>query len=318
MMREFRWKLISIVCILILATALYKISVMMNNKEDDSVKYLIGVSQSNLIEPWRIMLNREIKQESKKYEDLRVIFTDATNDNNKQVKDIFKLVNHGIDLLIISPNDTESLTTSIKQVYEKDIPVIVVARDIQGEDYTLFIGPNNKEIGKKAGQYVVKMLGEQGGNIIEIQGTLSSPPVTERSEGFREEIVKKDNIHIVDTLVADWLRDKAEDKLKEVIMRHNNIDVIFAHNDAMAYGAYIAAKKYRINGIKFIGVDGLAGENGGIKLVEDKILECTFTSPTGGKEAIEYAIKILNNESNIPKKIKLKSEIITESTVIDN
>jgi ABC-type sugar transport system substrate-binding protein len=287
---------------------------LVNENEEDQIKYLIGVSQSNLIEPWRIMLNREIKQESKKNEDIRVIFTDATNNNEKQVSDIEELVDQGIDLLIISPNDTEDLTFAIKQVYQK-IPVIVVARDIQGEDYTLFIGPNNKEIGKKAGQYVVDMLGDQGGNIIEIQGASNSPPVRERSEGFKEEISNNDNINIVDTLVADWLRDKAEDKLKEVIMRHDKIDVIFAHNDAMAYGAYIAAKKYRINGIRFIGIDGLAGEKGGIELVKDGILECTFTSPTGGKEAIQYAIKILNNEKEIPKKIELKSEIITKSFI---
>jgi ABC-type sugar transport system substrate-binding protein len=256
-------------------------------------------------------MNEEIKEEAKNYRDVRVIFTDAAQNSQKQVRDVEKLLQEGIDLLIISPNEAAALTPVVTEAY-KSIPIIVLDRAVEGSSYTLFIGPDNKSIGRQAGQFIVDLLGNEGGNIIEIQGLSGSPPVRDRSEGFREIVEQHSNIKIIDTIIGDWLRDRAEDKIKEVIMRYPKIDVVFAHNDAMAQGAYIAVTKLRVKGIKFVGIDGLPGPNGGIELVRQGILKGTFVCPTGGKEAVQYAIRILNREKNLPKRVILASHIVTQ------
>lgn len=80
----------------------------------------------------------------------------------------------------------------------------------------------------------------------------------------------------------------------------------------MALGAYYAKVSTNSKNIKIIGVDGLEGPQDGIELVKNGILTGTFTCKTGGKEAVEYAIKILNKEDDIPKKILLECNEITQ------
>ncbi|WP_207857886.1 substrate-binding domain-containing protein [Lucifera butyrica] len=283
-------------------------------EERNQIQFLIGVSQANLIEPWRVVMTREIKEEAGKHKHLRVVFTDAAQSSQKQINDVEKLLQQGIDLLIISPNDASVLTPVVAKAYKK-IPVIVLDRAVEGYDYTLFIGPDNHSIGKQAGKFVADLLGSRGGNIIEIQGLNGSPPVRDRSEGFQEVIDKYGNIKILDRVAADWQRDKAEDEMKKILKKYPDVDIVFAHNDPMALGAYKATRELGLQGVSFVGIDGLPGANGGLQLVKDGILQGTFTCPTGGKEAVQYAIDILNHEKGIPKKIILRSNKITRDNV---
>lgn len=284
--------------------------------DTSGIKYLIGMSQCNLGEPWRIQMNQEIMAAAAEYPDLKMIFTDAAQNNQKQVEDVKKLMALGIDLLIISPNESEPLTPIISEVFRAGIPVIVLDRKISNEDYTLFIGADNREIGAGAGEYVNSLLGDTGGNVVEIMGLPGSRPTVERSEGFRGSLAENPNIKIVDEIVADWLRDKAEDGFKAYLSANpeQKIDVVYAHNDPMALGAYRAAAGIgRASDMVFIGIDGLVGEEGGINLVKSGVINITFIYPTGGKEAIEYAMKLFHGEKIEEKQIILPYKRIDKS-----
>ena len=269
---------------------------------------------ANLTEPWRINMRDEIMAEAGRHGDLRVVFTDAADSNNRQIQDVHNLLGSGIDLLIISPNESEALSPVIAEAYRR-VPVILLDRSVIGFDYTLFIGPDNRLIGKQAGQYVRELLGPEGGKIVEILGRSGSPPVLDRSVGFREALAQQDGIQIVDTLVGDWLRDKAEDELTAWLRESGRVDVVFAHNDAMADGARRAAAKLGIGGIRVVGIDGLPGPGGGIEMVERGVLSATFTCPTGGKEAVIYALDILRHEEGIPKKVILRTSLVTRKSI---
>ncbi|NIK75429.1 simple sugar transport system substrate-binding protein [Paenibacillus castaneae] len=286
------------------------ISRLTDTDVDSGYKYLIGVSQPNLSEPWRVAMNEEIQQEVSKHNDMRVIFTDAAQSSEQQAQDVKKLVGYGIDLLIISLDDPVALTQTVTAVY-KDIPVIVLGRGVTGYDYTLYVGTDDEMIGRKAGEFAMETLGDSGGAIVEIQGLAGSPTVDDRSKGFREAI-QNSKLHIVKTMNADWQRDRAEDLLYEWLKENNDVNLVFAHNEAMALGAYRAVQKLDRNHINIIGIDGVNSENGSLQLVSENKLTGTFTSPPGGKEAIRYAIDILNKEKGIPKKVILRSQKITD------
>jgi len=300
--------------LLFLAAVLSLVSCRQDGGGAPAFDYVIGVSLANLTEPWRINMRDEIMAEASRHANLRVVFTDAADSSNRQIQDVNTLLASGIDLLIISPNDTEALTPVIARAYRR-IPVILLDRSVVGFDYTLFIGPDNRLIGKQAGQYVAELLGANGGKVVEIMGRSGSPPVLDRSIGFREVNARRHNITIVDTIVADWLRDKAEDELTAWLKKHGPVDVIFAQNDAMADGARRAATKLGISGIRVVGIDGLPGPNGGIEMVRSGALSATFTCPTGGKEAVIYAMDILHHEEGIPKKMILRTTLVTEKTI---
>ena len=286
------------------------------SESDLDIEYLIGMSQANLTEPWRIIMNQEIQQAASHYKNVRVVFTDAADSSQKQINDVHKLLDYGVDLLIISPTDAAALTPTVAEAYQK-IPVILLDRAVEGWDYTLFIGPDNWLLGNQAGDYVADLLGAKGGNVVEIQGRPNSPLVLDRSLGFRDALKKVKNVKIVGTIVADWLRDKAEDSFLAQIRLNPKPDIVFAQNDTMAYGAYLAAEKAGLKGVRFVGIDGLPGPLGGVDLVTRGVLSATFTCPTGGKEAIRYALDILTHQEGIPKKIFLRTQKITSGGIRD-
>ncbi|SFL45911.1 simple sugar transport system substrate-binding protein [Gracilibacillus orientalis] len=288
-----------------------------NSHTETEVDYVIGVSQPNLLEPWQISMNEEIQEEASKYHNIRVIYTDAAQNTQKQIDDIKTLKGYDIDLLIVSVEDSIAMTPVISKAYN-EIPVIVLGRGVEGYNYTLYIGTDHFLIGEMAAEATTNLLGNQGGNVIEVQGLTSAVQAEERSRGFRENINQMKNIKIINTLVANWQRDKAEDELKALLKKSNDQpDLIYAHNDAMALGVYKALHSLDIDHIKIIGSDGVDKPNGGLQLVKQKKIDTTFITPTGGKQAIHYAIRILEEDTEIPKKIILRNHEVSSQNVED-
>lgn len=299
--------IIFVVLLIIFAIHLYRT----NTKKKDS--FIIGMSQANLYEPWRVYMNKEIQEEAKKHSNIKVIFKDAGGDTEKQKKDIEDLINFGADVLVVSTNDSKELTSTVRKT-NKIIPVIMLDRAVSGYDYTLYIGSDAQSIGIQAGELAVNLAGNNKINVIEVQGMLDSSTDKEITSGFRQSISKYKNITVDRTIVGNWQESEVEDKLEEILKEDNNVNIIFAHSDYMALGAYYATVKTNSKNIKIIGVDGLEGYQGGIELVKNGILQGTFTCKTGGKEAVDYALKILNKE-DIPKKILLECNKITKETI---
>jgi ribose transport system substrate-binding protein len=273
-------------------------------------KFLIGFSQANLGEPWRVAMNAEIAARAKAFPDLEIVYADAQQDNAKQVADVENFLRQKIDLLIISPNEAKPLTPVVKRAFDAKIPVIVLDREIEGDSYTTFIGANNREIGKAAGNYAVELLKGKG-DVVEIKGLPGSTPARDRSEGFREAIAGHPGIRIVHDPVANWLREEAVTQMEAALAAKSHIDLVYAHNDPMAAGAYLAAKaKGRDKEMKFIGIDGLPGLDGGQQLVTDGKLSATFVYPTGGAEAVETASRILHGQP-VAHRITLPTRIVS-------
>ncbi|MEH7333914.1 substrate-binding domain-containing protein [Neobacillus drentensis] len=278
------------------------------------VKYLIGVSHPNLNGPWQIQMNQEIKNEISHHKDTRVLFTDAAQNDEQQVQDIHTLMSYGIDLLIVSVDNAVKLTPVITEVYKK-IPVIVLGRGVKGYDYTLYIGSDNQLNGKMAAKEAINLLGNKSGQIIEVKGNEESLQAEERSKGFHETIQKESNHTIIRSINGNWLKDKAEDDLKTILKSGERPNLIYAHNDAMALGAYNALKQSRLEGVKIIGSDGLNEENGGLQLVKKGLIDATYITPTGGTTAVQYAMDILHKVPGLPKKIILRDHEVTLSNV---
>ena len=274
-------------------------------------QFLVGFSQCNLGEPWRVAMNRAAQNEAQKHPDMEVVYSDAQQDNSKQVADVETFLRQRIDLLIISPNEAKPLTEVVARAFAQKIPVIILDRAIEGESYTCFIGADNRAIGRAAGEYAAQILNGKG-DVVEIQGLPGSPPARDRSDGFHDGISKFPGIHIVHNPVANWLREEALTQMEIALKAQAHIDLVYAHNDPMAVGAYLAAKAAgREKEMKFIGIDALPGPEGGIQEVIQGRLAATFVYPTCGKEAIETAHKILLGET-VPKRITLQTALITK------
>jgi len=274
-------------------------------------KYVIGMSQCNLGEPWRVAMNDQIAMAAEKHPEFEVIFADAAQDNSKQIADIENFVQMGVDLIITSPNEATPLTNAVSAAYDAGIPVILLDRKIDGDKYTQFIGADNVDMGRIAGEYIADTLLPDGGKVCEIKGLEGTSGGIDRDNGFREGIKKNDKIEIVAVNNADWLREKAITVAEEMLQTNDEIDLFLALNDPMAEGAYIAAKNAGREGdILFVGFDGLPTPDGGIRSVMDGRLSMTQVYPTGGAEAIESAYQLLVEGKELDKTLTLTSEIV--------
>lgn len=276
-------------------------------------KFKIGFSQCGDADAWRKSMLDEMNRELAFHPELQLIYKQADDNSLKQVQQVRELLNEKIDLLIISPNEAEPLTPIVEEVYQSGIPVIVVDRKIASGSFNNYIGADNYQIGKMAGLYVAGILKEKG-NIIEITGLPASSPAMERQRGFSDGIAAFPGLTISKVFSGDWVKPVSQQKttaLKDVLPA---TQVIFAHNDVMALGAWEATRKEGFSHIKVIGVDALPGKNAGMEYVANGILSASMLYPTGGTESIRNAARLLNKQP-LPKESILQTLVVDASNV---
>jgi ribose transport system substrate-binding protein len=273
--------------------------------------FVIGMSQCNLGEPWRVQMNADLRAAAAKHPELEVVFKDAQNDTLQQRAQVEEFVSAKVGLIIISPKEAQPLTEPIAHAMDAGIPVIVLDRRLLGTNYTCFIGADNKQIGQAAGEWIVRALGGKG-NVVELMGLQTSTPGQDRHSGFLQGIAGSD-IKIIFSADMQWLEPKARQEMESALSRFDKIDLVYAHNDPGAHGAYLAAKAAgREKQMKFVGIDALPQE--GVAYVSQGILDATFQYPTGGAEAIETALKILHGEK-VPNEIVLGTRLFDKGNV---
>lgn len=276
--------------------------------QENEYEYLIGVSLSNVMEPWLSHTIDAMSAQRLADSRINIIFKDAAGSQEKQLQDIEQLMECGVDLLIVAPGDSESLQDKVEELYQ-EIPVVVMGIDPGTEDYTSFIEFNDYEIGRLAGSYIMEKQYRAGDEMVVLTGPSGSPISEKRLQGFKDAVsgdIEEEQIHYLN---GEWLRDKAENRMKDYLVVNQKADVVFAFNDEMAYGAYLAQKQYRVTGICFLGVDGFTGNLGGIDLVERGILDATIQCPEIGSLAYETAVRILDGE-------KVEKHQVIEPTLI--
>lgn len=276
-------------------------------------QFKIGFSQCGDADAWRKSMLDEMRRELPFHPELQLIYKQADDNSLKQVQQVRELLNEKIDLLIISPNEAEPLTPIVEEVYQSGIPVIVVDRKIASSSFNNYIGADNYQIGKMAGLYVAGILKEKG-NIIEITGLPASSPAMERQRGFSDGIAAFPGLRVSKIFSGDWVKPVSKQKttaLKEILPA---TQLIFAHNDVMALGAWEATRKEGFSHVKVIGVDALPGPNAGMEYVANGILTASMLYPTGGTESIRNAAKLLNKQP-LPKETILQTLVVDSSNV---
>jgi len=274
--------------------------------------FVVGMSQCNLGEPWRVQMNDDVKRAAEAHKNLRVVFKDAQNDSLTQRTQVEELVAQGIDLLIISPREAAPLTRPVAEAYDKGIPVIVLDRAVEGDKFTTFIGADNRKIGREAGKWIASALGGKG-KVVELKGLQTSTPGQDRHAGFLEGIALGEHPDLKVVFEADmaWLEPNARREMESALATQPQIDLVYAHNDPGAHGAYLAARQSG-RALKFVGIDALPHE--GVEYVKQGLLDATFLYPTGGPEAIALTLEILGGKQ-APKKIVLGTRIYTKENV---
>jgi ribose transport system substrate-binding protein len=287
------------------------------SKAPEKRQYFVAFSQANNAEPYRAAQNALMTGLFAPNPDVKLVISDAQQDNSKQVAQVETFIRQKPDLLIVAPNERAALTAVMGQAMEAKIPTICLERDILQPNYTTYVHSDNLAIGRLAGQYIADSLkrkyGAPRGNIVAMRGLLGVEGEINRDKGAKEIFAKYPDIKTVADPVADWIQARAKDRMTEVLRAQPKIDIVYGHNDPMAIGAYLAAKELgREKEIIFVGVDGLGGPAGGIKKVMDGVLGATFVYPLCVDKAVEIGNRILREPGFKPdKEYTIESIMVT-------
>ena len=232
--------------------------------------------------------------EASNYDDVEIIIKDAQNNNETQIQQIRDLIRQKVDVLIISPYQSEPITAVAEEAYRAGIPTIITDRKVNTDQYTSFVGANNYEIGLAAGNYAAHYL-PPNAIILEIWGLTQTSPAQERHKGFVDALREREDLSFR-KIEGQWLVDTARMELRK-LEHPEQIDFVYAHNDMMAIAAreyFIAWDSIRGRDLRIIGVDAVAGA--GLEAVEDGRINASFLYPTGGEQVIRTAMRIIQGE----------------------
>lgn len=270
------------------------LNILCSCTEENKGKYIIGISQCS-DDLWRQTMNNEILLEASINQNIEVDIRTVKDDTQQQIKDIEKLLEKGVDLLVVSPNESTAITPVVQNAYNSGVPVILVDRKIDTEHYTAYIGADNYQIGKEAGLYIASILNDKG-NVVEMRGWDGSTSDAERHAGFMDGLKNYPKIRIIAEGRGNFLKEDAQKEMIKIMTRHKNIDLVFAMNDPMALGVHEAVSKYSGRFPFIVGIDALPGEGGGIENIQKGLLDASFIYPTGGDRVIDLALNILQGK----------------------
>ena len=257
-------------------------------------RHVIGLSQCMLDDAWREAMINDMRIEASNYDDMEIIIKDAQNNNETQIQQIRDLIRQKVDVLIISPYQSEPITAVAEEAYRAGIPTIITDRKVNTDQYTSFVGATNYEIGLAAGNYAANYL-PPNAIILEIWGLTQTSPAQERHKGFVDALREREDLSFR-KIEGQWLVDTARMELRK-LEHPEQIDFVYAHNDMMAIAAreyFMAWDSIRGRDLRIIGVDAVAGA--GLEAVEDGRINASFLYPTGGEQVIRTAMRIIQGE----------------------
>lgn len=291
--------------------ALLLVSALIVSCQKSEPTYRIGISQCSQ-DAWRQQMNNEMQREATFYKNVQLDIRSAHDDNEQQTRQIDSLLNEGVDLLVVCPNEGRALSPAVEKAMAKGVPVIVADRKTTTRHYTAFIGANNHAIGNDIGAFVIQAL-HGNGTIAELTGRLAGTAASERHEGLHEALRKAPGIRVVAQFEVGWEGPRVQQQLDSMFQSGTVPQLILAPNDRTGVRIHQALQTLGHPEVRVIGVDGLSGHGGGLENVEQGKLLATFVYPTGGDKIIETALQILNHEP-YQRDTELRSAVINSAT----
>ncbi|MDG4764539.1 ABC transporter substrate-binding protein [Solwaraspora sp. WMMD406] len=281
---------------------------------DDSI--VLGFSQVGAESGWRTANTKSI-QESAEEAGIELKFADAQQKQENQIKAIRNYIAQRVDVIAFSPVVESGWDTVLKEAKDAEIPVILTDRAVDSADDTLyetFIGSDFVQEGRLSGEWLVEEFADAPGpvKIVELEGTTGSAPANDRKQGFGEAIAADPKFEIIASQTGEFTRAKGKEVMEAFLQAHNDIDVLFAHNDDMGLGAIEAIEAAGLvpgQDITIITIDAV--RDGMQALADGKINFIAECSPLLGPQLMELVEQVHAGET-VPKRVVTEETTFTQ------
>ncbi len=284
-----------------------------DSSTDDDGTITLGFSQVGAESGWRTA-NTESVQQAAEDAGIDLQFSDAQQKQENQIRAIRSFVQQNVDVIAFSPVVETGWDAVLLEAQRADIPVILTDRAIDSEDDTLyetFLGSDFVEEGRKAGEWLVEDA-EGETNVVELQGTTGAAPAIDRQEGFADAIADHPDIEVIATQTGDFTRSGGKEVMEAFLRSHDDIDVVYAHNDDMGLGAIEAIRAAGMEpgeDIRIITVDAVQAGMEALAAGDiNFIVEC---NPLLGDQLMELVEQVVAGEE-VPKRIEVEETTFTQ------
>lgn len=316
MQKNFK-KIISVLSVLVLGFFLIGCTVDQEGQVEDtgtedastdSTELSIGFSISTLNNPFFVTMAEGAEEKAAEL-GVQINVVDAGNDPAKQSTDIEDLINTGIDVLIVNPEDSASVGPAIQSALDNGIRVIAIDREVEDADVDVFIGTDNVAAAQNAGEELLNYL-ESDDEVVVLEGVPGASSAIDRHEGFLNAI--EDSVNIVASQTANYDRTEALTVTENLLQAHPNIRAIVAANDEMALGAIEAVNGANLTPGEDILITGFDANEDAITAVEEGTMLLTVEQRPDlmGGIAVETALSLFEGED-------VDSEIPSDVTILD-
>ncbi|MCR5217147.1 ABC transporter substrate-binding protein [Treponema sp.] len=338
--------IIAAICISTINLLMVRKNFSFTNKDTEKKenRIILGFSQIGSESAWRSRNTQSIFEAAEE-NDIQILFKDAQQKQENQLKAIRSFIVYQVDVIAFVPIVEDGWDNVLEDAKDAGIPVILVDRHINADPslYTAYIGENGIEEGKKAAEFICSKFKKPGQytpgktgskisdkkeiNILEISGTSNSSVTKERAGGFRQVLKDNKGFNILCSQDGDFLRSRGKEITENLIKSSLNdkafktdglywngikIDAVYSHNDSMTLGLLDTIKNYGIN-LESTVIVSIDGEQLCIDALKEGKLNCVVEcNPNLGPMLMELVKKISVNEA-IQKNSYIEESIFTEN-----
>lgn len=281
----------------------------------------VGFSQIGAESDWRKANTESIKAEAEK-RGIDLVFSDAQQKQENQIKALRNFIQVGVDVIAFSPVVETGWEPVLKEIHDAGIPVVLTDRavDVSNPDlFVTFIGADFVEEGRRAANWLVQAT-DGTGKIAELQGTPGSAPAIDRKTGFEEVIAQHPGLQIIKSQTGEFTRAKGREVMETFLKSPEGKDItaLFAHNDDMALGAIQAIEEAGLKpgvDIKIVSIDGVRAA---FEAMIAGKLNCTVEcNPLLGPQLFDAVEAIMAGETP-PKRIVTEEGVFTQETAAED
>lgn len=218
--------------------------------EEASGNIVVGYAQVGAESDWRTANTESFKATFTEENGYTLLFDDAQQKQENQIKAIRNFIQQDVDYIVVAPVVETGWETVLQEAKEAGIPIILSDRmmDVSDESlYTCWVGGNFIKEGEDAGNWLAAYLESQGRadediNIVTLQGTIGSSAQVGRTDGFANILDQHSNWNMLAYQTGEFTQSKGQEVMESFLKSYDDIDVVIAENDNMAFGAIDAIK----------------------------------------------------------------------------
>jgi ribose transport system substrate-binding protein len=224
-----------------------------------------------------------------------------------------------VGAIAVTPCGSKAVVPFVCRANRAGVPVLAVDTRIDaptlaqlGGRIESFIGSDNLNGGKLAGDHLARLLGGRG-EVAVIEGLAGHETGDARRDGFLAGVGAHPGIRVVASQTGEWDQDKAYNVAQNILLAHPAVRGIFACNDRMALGAVQFIKKDPrfAATVKVVGFDASAEARREIEAGGPLVASVAQFPAEMGRLAVENALALIAGRGPLPREIPTKVELVT-------